>query len=148
VTPGRETGYSEDISLYRPVYPDPLPDSIYTRDIDSSKDMKYVPPTSSITSSLDSLLDSIATYTRSRGYYTIYTIQVYTGINNKDANEAKSLIYDNFADLIPKLEYQQPIFKVKVGLFYDKLDAQKELIELKKIFPGAIIIPERIYPDR
>lgn len=149
VSPGKESGYSEDISLYRPVYPDPLPDSVTSSYYsDSSKDPKFTPPDSSITKGLDSLIDSIATYTRSRGYYTLYTIQVYTGTDSNAANEAKSLVYENFEELLPKLEYKQPIFKVKVGMFYERFDAQKELLELKKIFPRAILIPERIYPDK
>ena len=148
VSPGKVSGYSEDISLYRPVYPDPVEDSVFFETNDTSIEYAHVPVLSSITNELDSLIDSIATYTRSRGYYTIYAIQVYNGTSSKDANDAKAAVYSNFQHLIPKLEYLQPIFKVKVGLFYEKFEARKELGKLKKIFADAIIIPERIYPNR
>jgi len=148
VNPGKESGYVEDISLYRPIYPDPLEDSILFETEEFAVDYPKVPEESSITAGLDSLLDSIAAYTRSRGYYTIYTIQVYNGTSSKEANDAKAAIYSNFEELIPKLEYLQPVFKVKVGLFNEKLEARRELEKIRRIFPGAIIIPERIYPNR
>jgi len=136
--------YSEDISLYRPVYPDP-PIDTGDHAMDEVEKIIYVEPVASITAGLDSLLDSIATYTRSRGYYQVYTIQIYNGTSSSSANDAKALAYREFSDLIPELEYKQPIFKVKVGTFYERLDAQKTLEKIRKVFPNAILIPERVY---
>jgi hypothetical protein len=140
----QSSGYSEDISLFRPMYPDPQTDT-GSYPLAEVEQLTFVEPTASIAADLDSLLDSIASYTRSRGYYQVYTIQIYNGTSSTAANDAKALAYREFSDLIPVLEYQQPIFKVKVGLFYERLDAQKTLEKMRKVFQNAILIPERVY---
>ncbi len=63
------------------------------------------------------------------------------------ANEAKSMVYKMLPDSFPQLTYQQPNFKVKVGKFYTRFDAQKTFTEIKREFPRAIVIPERIVID-
>jgi len=42
------------------------------------------------------------------------------------------------------LEYNQPKFRVRVGSYYSRLEAQKDLTRLKKAFSNAILVPEKI----
>jgi hypothetical protein len=48
-------------------------------------------------------------------------------------------------DAKPKLQFISPSYIVKVGDFFDKLEAYQTLVILKKQFPNAIIIPEQVY---
>ena len=140
----QSSGYAEDLTLYRPHYPDPIPDTM-KYDVVEREEVKFVEPTLAITAELDTLLDSIASYSRSRGFYTVLTIQIYNGTSSEEANEAKATAYKEFPDLFPKLVYNQPIFRVTVGKYLERIDANKMLRDLKRVFPSATLIPERIY---
>ena len=48
------------------------------------------------------------------------------------------------SDLTAELEYNQPKFRVRVGNYFSRLEAQKDLIRLKRPFPNAILVPEKI----
>ena len=76
---------------------------------------------------------------------TIYAIQVYIGNNRDEANDARMKVYGLLENEIPRLEYTQPNFRVKVGKYNSRLEANKSLTILKKSFPGALLVPERTY---
>jgi len=42
------------------------------------------------------------------------------------------------------LKYDEPNFRVKVGKYYSRLDAQQDYSAIKEKFSSAIVIPERI----
>gem|GEM_PF-4059268 len=44
----------------------------------------------------------------------------------------------------PETKYEQPIYKVRVGEFGDRLEAQATYAELLEEFPDAAVIPSRI----
>lgn len=73
-----------------------------------------------------------------------FTIQVYSGSSREMANQAKRQVYHILADAQPELKYQPPNYKIQVGKFTERLEAQKTFSMLKKEFPGALIIPDRI----
>ncbi|MFA0962124.1 SPOR domain-containing protein [Roseivirga sp. BDSF3-8] len=74
-----------------------------------------------------------------------FTVQVYAGPSRSEANEAKEKVYHTLENVNPELQYIQPNFKVKVGQFLDRLEAQKMYAQLREEFPQALIIPEKIY---
>jgi hypothetical protein len=69
-------------------------------------------------------------------------------------NEARSqsqLVKSRFYELFPDIpiyhEYDNPNFKVYVGDFRTKVNALKEFNRIKKHFPSAFIVPDKInYP--
>ncbi|PVW17280.1 SPOR domain-containing protein [Marixanthomonas spongiae] len=68
-----------------------------------------------------------------------YTIQLYYG----ELNKANSIIrrYRGIYGTWPaSIEYETPNYKVWVGSFSDRLDADRALIEIKKAFPSAFIL--------
>ena len=40
--------------------------------------------------------------------------------------------------------YAQPNFRVKVGKYYTRIDAQRDYVAVKKYFPTAIVIPDKV----
>lgn len=72
----------------------------------------------------------------SEGYYKI---QIYNG-NLDGAKKAEA----NFKALYPEwpcsVTFETPNYKVKVGRFETRLDADRYLIELKKNYPEAFLI--------
>ena len=134
-----EENYSEDLSAVLP----PI-DSVEVKKVEQKKKDPYVKPSNDITAEMNMLTDSLARDALQRKV-TTYTIQVYIGNNRDDANEARKKVYGLLDDEVPRLEYTQPNFRVKVGKYNSRLDAHKSLTILKKAFPGALLIPERHY---
>ena len=143
--------YEEDLSSFRTAYQykdqPQVKDSVVENNLETSLISDTLRTTLNIKSELDLFLDTVSFNSRRLGYIQGFTIQVYTGNSREAANEAKSQVYKMLPDSFPQLLYQQPNFKVKVGKFYTRFDAQKTFNQLKREFPGAIVIPERIVID-
>jgi hypothetical protein len=143
-----EPKYEEDLSLFRTTYQYKDQPQDKNTIVENNLDQLQLSDTSStslnIKSELDLFLDTVSYNSRRIGYIQGFTIQVYTGNSREAANEAKSMVYKMLPGSFPQLLYQQPNFKVKVGKFYTRFDAQKTFNQLKREFPRAIVIPERI----
>ncbi len=136
--------YQEDLSALRPTLEKPS-DPIATESIESTDT-----PTGNqgkslaLTVELDSVNRIITKRNSEKKFVDGYTIQIYTGNDDKAANEAKDHVEIMFPNLEPIISYNQPTFKVKVGSYYNRLEAHKIFESLKEDFPYALLIPERI----
>ncbi len=65
-----------------------------------------------------------------------YKIQIFNG-NRKNAEKAKSRFESKQSELKAKIKFETPNYKVWVGNFRTSLEADRYLIEVKKIFPNA-----------
>ena len=77
-----------------------------------------------------------------------YRVQIFTGGNRKDAYNAQAKFQEQFPDIHSYVIYNEPNFKVRVGDFRTRLDAEKLQNELKKWFDGMFIITEKINPPK
>lgn len=136
--------YYEDLSAYRPDYSAALDTMESSTTSNIEEKTINVDPRYHVTSNVNMLLDSIKILKRDINYVDGFTIQVYTGISKEQANEAKAKVYTTLPDSRPEIIYNQPSFKVKVGKFYTRREAQQTFAQLKRVFPAAIILPERI----
>lgn len=108
------------------------------------KQTQYVEPKYAVNKKLDAVLDSIARYNTSREYINGFTIQIYAGMKREDALNAKKNLSVSLPDLSSEVEYAQPNFRVKVGKYYTRIDAQSDYLSIKKYFPTAIVIPDKV----
>ncbi len=69
-----------------------------------------------------------------------YRIQVISTNNRTKAMEAKTKIYQRFPELKTYLMYQSPFFKLKVGNFIDREDAESYLQDIMEIFPTGVYV--------
>ncbi len=97
-----------------------------------------------ISTQLDSVNQQIIVRNQSVRYKDGYTIQIYTGNSRDEADQAKALALIDDPSLKPVISYYQPSYKVKVGQFATRLEAHKTYESLKKQFPRALLVPERI----
>jgi hypothetical protein len=58
----------------------------------------------------------------------------------EEAVAAKTKVYSNFPELKAYLIYQSPYFKLKVGNFKERKEAEEYQIKLKTIFPKGVFI--------
>lgn len=134
--------YSEDLSKYRPRVE--LIDPVMKVDSPSQKSFVQVVPTNNINAKIDAVLDSIDRFNLMRKYVDGFTIQIYSGQRKDDAMAAKTKMQEELPALNANLQYLQPKFKVTVGKYFTRLEAQKDLLTLRKKFSNAILVPERI----
>lgn len=138
------SGYSEDLSLVRPKV-EMVKDTIVPADnsAGTSKNSTYVEPRYAVNAKLDEVLDSIDRINLNRKFVEGFTIQVYSGKREEALNTKKQL-----SGLLPEIgsevQFTEPIFRVKAGKYYNWIDAQADFTLIKKYFPAAIIIPDKI----
>jgi len=135
--------YSEDLSVWRPKEQLPADTSKTTSLPDKGK-TTYVEARHAINEPLNTVLDSISRINLSRKFIDGFTIQVYSGLDREAALNAKKDLSISLPDLESHIRYDQPNFKVKAGGYYTRLDAQKDFVAIKRHFPSAIVIPDKI----
>ena len=67
-----------------------------------------------------------------------YKIQIYSG-NRSGAEKAKTKINSKMSDLPSILEFETPNYKIWVGNFRNKLEADRTLLKVQKEFPNAFV---------
>ena len=136
--------YTEDLTLVRPEYESD--DSITTEVQPVPVEQKQVlAATNTVNTKVDMVLDSLDKLNQLRRYVDGFTIQIYSGPKREDALVAKAKMVKAIGDeLEADIQYTQPKFRVTVGKYFTKLEAQKDLIRLKNYFSNAILIPEKI----
>jgi len=134
--------YSEDLSVWRPK-PKTSPEATDPVPVDERKNTAYVEPKLAVNEPLDNVLDSIDHINLHKKYVEGFTIQVYSG-KREEALNAKKTLATSLPDLDCDIQFTEPIFRVKVGKYYTRLEAQKDYMAVKRYFPAAIIIPEKL----
>ena len=139
--------YSEDLSGSRPKAATTTTGTTggtTTSPADTRKATAYVEPKYAVNKKLDTVLDSIDRINVQRTFIDGFTIQVYSGSRKEDAMKAKQELASSLPDLQSEVLYSQPNFRVKVGKYYSRIEAQKDYLDVKKLFPTAIVIPEKV----
>lgn len=97
-----------------------------------------------IENQLNALLDSQALVNLKATRIAGYRILLYTGNSRDEANKAKEKAYRIFGNSDVYTSYQQPTFKVRLGDYYDKLEAFFALKKLENAFPKSVIVQELV----
>lgn len=140
--------YTEDLSGLRttPVNPaDTVKTPALAKTSDTKRDpSKYVEARHAVNGSLDAVLDSIDRINVSKGVVDGFTIQLYSGIKREDALDVKKQLATALPQIDAEVQFVQPNFRVRAGKYINRFDAHKDFMSVKKYFPNAIIIPDRI----
>ena len=78
----------------------------------------------------------------SSGLYKGFRIQVISTTNRDLANKVKSDVLSRFTDEKAYLTYNSPYFKVRIGNFITKDDAEKFRQQLTKLYPKGVYVVE------
>jgi uncharacterized protein YxjI len=68
-----------------------------------------------------------------------YKIQIYSGLSRSAAETARTEFAENYSDWTSSIEYETPNYKIWVGDFRSRLEADRALIRIKKTFMNAFI---------
>lgn len=97
-----------------------------------------------INASINPIMDSIAVSNKRYHSAPGYRIMVYSGNSSEESAAVRKEVYEWSRDYEVYTQYKQPAFRVKVGNFQDRINANYVYSDLVKFFPNAVIIPDQI----
>jgi hypothetical protein len=136
--------YYENLSDVRPRVAAPVDTFPISSGPVKSMASAFVPFTKTVNEKVDAVLDSIDRFNLIRRSVDGHTIQIYSGQNREEAMNAKKKMATEIPELTANLQYQQPKFRVTVGKYFSRLEAHQDLVRIRKSFPSAILVPEKI----
>ena len=136
--------YEEDVSRYRINYADSLQQSEASA-ASPERTLASGPITTryAITGNINEYLTERSEINREKNSYQGYTLQVYTGGSREEANNAKRRIYSALPDARPTINYNSSIYRVQVGEYANRLQAQEDYTLLKEEFPYVLLVPQK-----
>jgi hypothetical protein len=153
-------GYNEDLSSARPVYkPSGTADATSRSTVPATPvpTTTPVPPRRNETRKatgpaeamhvnrrLDAVLDTIGAKNRLIRYAPGFRVQVYVGNQRQDVESAKLLIYQKFPELSAYISYSQPTYKLKVGDFMRRLDAERYFASIRQLIGSAQLQADKV----
>ena len=137
-------GYEEDLSVHRPQFePIPTEKEVVVASLPLVK--PNVLPIDHIKYELDSVLSVIMLSKKNVRYIDGFSIQVYSGNDRNKASEVRDIVLTISENFNPKISYNQPNYKVKIGKYFSRIEANKDLVALKDEFRQALLVPSKIY---
>jgi hypothetical protein len=133
--------YEEDLSGSRIRYQAPKDSTQITA---VAKNKTAVTPSKDVTRELNLKMDTIARKNQNLKFAEGFRIQVYSGPSREDANKARDHVFDILPDVDVYPIFRQPVFRVTVGDYTDRLEANSAYVKLKRDFPNAILVPAKI----
>lgn len=151
IRPGSSSPYQQDLSKIRPRYQFNDDDvlikgnapAVKTSDAPVSSSKTAETPLS-VNKELTEIIQTINQQNKSVKYMPGYRIQLYVGNIRSEADAAKSFIYRSFPELSPYITFNQPTYRVKVGDFMSKTEAEHVLSSVKQQYASAVIVPDKI----
>ncbi|MER3316950.1 MAG: SPOR domain-containing protein [Allomuricauda sp.] len=93
-----------------------------------------------VTIQQDSKIDELVKlYTKVHANSGFYQIQVGFG-NYKKAQELLNQVEIDFPTWYSKIEFESPTYRVRLGRFKTKLEAERKYLEVRKKYPDAMLL--------
>jgi hypothetical protein len=137
---------AEDLSMYRPKFKVPETTTKPTPD-PSANPFTPLPgsgPTNHVNHRVASLIDTLAILNKSVRYAQGFRILAYAGTERKTAMDIRTAIIGRVPEERDYLEYRQPTFRLKIGDYFNRIEAQQVLQRIKDITPNALIVADQI----
>jgi len=98
--------------------------------------------------SLDTLVENTLETNKQESTYSGYRIQIYSNPSREEARKIKSKFLKEYPHIRAYLIYKQPYFKVRIGDFRNRIEAQKLYHDLVDKFSSVFLVPDKInFPD-
>ena len=99
---------------------------------------------------VDTLLNRISDANTPKSTLKGFRIQIYSGSSRVDANKVRADFLDTYTGEKIYFDYKQPYYKVRIGDYRNKIEAQKlyQALLLDTRFSGVLIVPDEInFPE-
>jgi len=87
----------------------------------------------------EKITDLIEIYKTSNESSEYYRIQVGFGSYSK-AQKIQANVEQDFPDLPSKIDFDSPTYRVRIGRFKNKLDAERKFKEVRQKYPDAMLL--------
>ncbi|WP_026461674.1 sporulation protein [Adhaeribacter aquaticus] len=135
---------SEDLSIYRPKFNLPASRGASSNAPTNTTSASSITPTRHINDKVAVLLDTVASMNKSIRYAQGYRILAYSGTERKAAMDMRKAIIARMPEERDYLQYKQPTFRLKIGDYFTRVEAQQALLQIKNITPNAMIVADQI----
>ncbi|MDA8568681.1 SPOR domain-containing protein [Flavobacteriaceae bacterium] len=86
------------------------------------------------------LLEAFISYQKGRGDYRI---QIYSGPLDQTEELLKNLD-ESFSEWPRSIDFESPSFRLRIGTFKTRLEAERNLIAVRKKYPAAVLLKPQI----
>ncbi len=73
-----------------------------------------------------------------------FRIQLFSGTERNNANSLRNKFKTEYPDVPIYLIYQQPYYKLRVGDFRNKIEAQQLYLKIENDYEQLLIIPDKV----
>lgn len=105
---------------------------------------RRVPPKLEMPSAVQRLLRMRETENNNTIEVDGFRVQVYSGSSRDRAAGIRGQLSIDFGQYQGYQFYDRPFFKVRIGDFYSKLEAEALCAEIRKKIPGAFVVPDKV----
>ncbi|OKL39079.1 sporulation protein [Pontibacter flavimaris] len=130
---GKSERVMEDLSQFRPTY-----------EVTETGAMARIEPTKHNNDQVAVLMDTVASVNKNIKYAQGYRILAYNGSQRQMVMDLRKAIISRVPDVQDYLTYQQPNFRLVVGDFFSRVEAQQVLNQISDLIPNAQIVPDKI----
>ena len=123
----------EDLSVYRPTY-----------NTETATTTARVEPTNHVNRKVAVLMDTVASVNKNIKYAQGYRILAYNGSERQTVMNLRKSIARRVPEVKDYLTYSQPNFRLKVGDFFSRVEAQHVLNQISDLIPNAQIVEDQI----
>jgi hypothetical protein len=139
---GTEAEKAEDLSKYRPKFN--VPSSTGSTAASGGTNTSAATPTRHVNAKVATLLDTAAIMNKSIRYAAGYRILAYSGVERKAAMDIRNAIVKRIPEERDYFQFNQPTFRLKIGDYFSRIEAQQVLLRIKDIAPNAMIVVDQI----
>jgi hypothetical protein len=138
---GSDQPVAEDLSKYRPKFTLADPGAITP----ASKGLAAgITPTNHVNDQVTALMDTLANHNKAIRYAKGYRILAYSGTERKAWLDMRDAIVKRVPEERDYPIYTQPNYRLKIGDYFTRVEAQQVLLRIKDITPNAMIIVDQI----
>jgi hypothetical protein len=132
---------TEDLSKYRPKFAlaDPAAGNPAGKGLAAG-----IVPANHVNDQVAALMDTLAQRNKSIRYARGYRILVYSGTERKAWLDMRQAIVKRVPEQRDYPVYTQPNYRLKIGDYFTRVEAQQVLLRIKDITPNAMIIADQI----
>ncbi|MEN3040141.1 MAG: SPOR domain-containing protein [Bacteroidia bacterium] len=132
----------ESWKAFRPVYtPAPLPSAESPRQgVPGPTRIVWVPSPAA-----QALYEKVQQQNRTATTLPGYRIQLLVTSIRAEADSVRFFLLENFTGQPVHMIYEAPLYKLRIGDFLERKEAERWLEKYRKVFPGAFIVPDKVF---
>jgi hypothetical protein len=134
---------TDDLSKYRPKFALAAPATPNTNPV-GIEAAAGITPTNHVNDRVAALMDTLANRNKAVRYAKGYRILAYSGTERKAWLNMRQAIVKRVPEERDYPIYTQPNYRLKIGDYFTRVEAQQVLLRIKDITPNAMIITDQI----